>query len=232
MKVHEKRFKVEVLSDTIELDGPEVQHMRVLRLKPGDEVHLFDGSGWEAKARVEHLDNFTATLTVLEKFQNDLELPTSTTLALALLKGDKLADVVRACTELGISRFQLIKTQYADVPDLGDNKLVRLRRIAEEASKQSRRAVVPEVLSPISIKQLPSVQQGFVAHPGTTDTLLDHLKWEHEVWFATGPEGGFSGPEIELLKQKNFLPITLGKRILRAETAPVALLGAIASSGV
>ncbi|GGJ19317.1 16S rRNA (uracil(1498)-N(3))-methyltransferase [Deinococcus roseus] len=232
MKTFEKRFKVETLSDTIELSGPEVQHMRVLRLKNGDEVHLFDGSGWEARARIEEMDTFTATLVVLEKFQNDLELPKPITLALALLKGDKLADVVRACTELGVSRFQLLKTQYADVPDLGDNKLVRLKRIAEEASKQSRRAVVPEVLSPITLKQLPSVTKGFVAHPHTQSTLLEHLTWDSEVWFATGPEGGFSAAEIELLQHKNFLPITLGKRILRAETAPIALLGALASTGV
>lgn len=232
MKIHEKRFKVERLADTVELDGSEVQHMRVLRLKAGDEVHLFDGTGWEARARIEDMDTFTATLSVLEKFQNDLELPTTVTLALALLKGDKLADVVRSCTELGVSRFQLIKTQYADVPDLGDNKLVRLRRIAEEASKQSRRAVVPEVQAPISLKQLPTVAKGFVAHPGTPDTVLSQLSWESEIWFATGPEGGFSAAEIDLLKQKNFTPVTLGKRILRAETAPVALLGAVVSTGV
>ncbi|GEM45012.1 16S rRNA (uracil(1498)-N(3))-methyltransferase [Deinococcus cellulosilyticus] len=232
MKVFEKRFRVEALTDTIEMDGPEVQHMRVLRLKAGDEIHLFDGTGWEARARIEDLDAFTVTMIVLERFQNDLELPQPVTLALALLKGDKLADVVRACTELGVSRFQLIKTQYADVPDLGDNKLVRLRRIAEEASKQSRRAVVPEVLAPISLKQLPSVPLGFVAHPGTQDTVLSKLSWDGQVWFATGPEGGFSASEVELLKQKNFTPVTLGKRILRAETAPVALLGAVVSTGV
>ena len=214
------------------LEGPEVKHLQVLRLKVGDEVMAFDGLGLEYRARILELSAFGATLELLEKLENDREPPQPITLAIALLKGDKLADVVRAATELGVTSIQLLKTQFADVPDIGANKLERLRRIAEEASKQSRRSVVPQVLGPISLKQIPAVQNSFVAHPGSTHTLLEKLHWNAPVWVVSGPEGGFSEPEIKWLESRGFTAISLGKRILRAETAPLALLGAIAATGI
>jgi len=219
-------------NSTLTLEGPEVKHLHVLRLKSGDEVTAFDGLGLEYRARILELSNFTAILELLEQLENDRETPQSITLAIALLKGDKLADVVRAATELGVARIQLLRTQFADVPDIGANKLERLRRIAEEASKQSRRAVVPQILEPLSLKQIPEVQNGFVAHPGSSRTLLEKLHWNAPLWLVSGPEGGFSDLEISLLEGRGFTAVSLGKRILRAETAPLALLGAVAATGV
>lgn len=217
---------------TLALEGAEIRHLHVLRLKVNDEVTAFDGLGLEYRARILELSTFTAILELLEKLENDRETPQPITLAIALLKGDKLADVVRAATELGVARIQLLRTQFADVPDIGVGKLERLRRIAEEASKQSRRAVVPQILEPFSLKQLPEVQNGFVAHPGSSQTLLEKLHWDAPLWLSSGPEGGFSDGEISLLTARGFTAISLGKRILRAETAPLALLGAIAATGI
>ncbi len=217
---------------TLTLEGAEIRHLHVLRLKVGDEVTVFDGLGLEYRAGLLELTSFAAALELLEKIENDRETPQPITLAIALLKGDKLSDVVRAATELGVARVQLLKTQYADVPDIGANKLERLRRIAEEASKQSRRAVTPQILEPIALKALLEVKNGFVAHPGSAVTLLERLHWNAPLWLASGPEGGFSEPEINLLETRGFTAISLGKRILRAETAPLALLGAIAATGI
>ncbi len=217
---------------TLELEGPEVRHLQVLRHKIGDIVRVFDGKGVEFEAQILELNAFTATLELREQLENNRETPQPITLAIALLKGDKLADVVRQSTELGVTTIQLLKTQFSDVPDIKGNKLLRLQRIAEEASKQSRRSVTPTVLEPIGIKQLLEVKNGFVAHPESRNTLLERLHWDAPLWIASGPEGGFSPLEVQMLQNKGFTAISLGQRILRAETAPLAMLGAIAATGV
>ncbi|ULH16409.1 16S rRNA (uracil(1498)-N(3))-methyltransferase [Deinococcus sp. KNUC1210] len=226
------RLKVAALSAEMSVPPAELHHLRVLRLRPGAELRVFDGQGAEASATLLRLDEGGALLALGERLENTRETPQPVTLAVALLKGDKLSDVVRAATELGVARVQLLQTRYADVPDIGEQKLVRLRRIAAEASKQSRRALVPEVLAPMPLARLPLDGQGFLAHPGSGLRLLDTLHWSAPVTLVSGPEGGFSAPEVEALTQAGFQAITLGPRILRAETAPLALLGALAASGV
>ena len=226
------RVKVNVLARVMPLSIGESQHLRVLRLRPGATVRVFDGQGAEADATLIRLDEGGGMLELGQAVQNDRETPQPITLAIALLKGDKLSDVVRAGTELGVTTFQLLQTRHADVPEIGEQKLVRLRRVAAEASKQSRRAVTPEVLPPLPIARLPLHGQGFLAHPGSSARLLDHLDWQAPVTLVSGPEGGFSEGEVAALTAAGFTAITLGPRILRAETAPLALLGAVAASGV
>jgi 16S rRNA (uracil1498-N3)-methyltransferase len=229
---HMHRVKVAALARIMPLTPAEAQHLRVLRLRPGAVLRVFDGHGAEASATLIRLDDGGALLELGEALENNRETPQPITLAIALLKGDKLSDVVRAGTELGVSTFQLLHTRHADVPEIGEQKLIRLRRIAAEASKQSRRAVVPDVLSPIGLRQLTLAGQGFLAHPGSVALLSDTLTWHAPVTFVSGPEGGFADAEVAALVGAGFVPITLGPRILRAETAPLALLGAVAALGV
>ena len=205
----------------------------MLRPSVGDRVTVFDGVGLEADAVIAALDEISVTLEVGEPRVVSLEPPQPVTLAVALLKGDKLSEVVRACTELGVARFQLLVTEFADVREIGTQKLERLRRVALEASKQCRRSVVPEILEPIRISGLPDVACGLVAHPRSGAQARAVVAWNAPVWVATGPEGGFSGAEIALLEGKGFTAVGLGPRILRAETAPVALVASItAGEGV
>jgi 16S rRNA (uracil1498-N3)-methyltransferase len=211
----------------VKLTGNEVSHLRVLRANVGDLVTLFDGAGLEADARIILLEDFSMTLDVGEPRMVNLEPPQAITLAIALLKGDKLSEVVRAATELGVSRFQLLVTEHSDLKEIGAQKLERLARVALEASKQCRRAVMPVVLSPIKLKNLEPVQSGLVAHPGSSLKPRDALNWDTPVTIATGPEGGFSSSEVEFLERNGFVSVGLGPRILRAETAPVAILGAL-----
>ncbi|MCY1703083.1 16S rRNA (uracil(1498)-N(3))-methyltransferase [Deinococcus sp. SL84] len=214
------------------LTGGEVRHLGVMRLGAGDPLLVFDGRGREARAEVTALDGLRATLRLVEELPGTPETPQPVTLAVALLKGDKLADVVRAATELGVARIQLLVTQHADVRDIGANKLARLNRVAAEASKQSRRAVTPEVLPPVPLAALTWEGQAYVAHPYVHDLLSSHLHWDSPVTLLTGPEGGFSESEMEALLSRGAQGVVLGPRILRAETAPLALLGAIAATGV
>ncbi|WP_425145439.1 16S rRNA (uracil(1498)-N(3))-methyltransferase [Deinococcus sp.] len=226
------RLRVPALVPEMSVPPAELHHLRVLRLRPGAELRVFDGQGGEASATLLRLDEGGALLSLGEHLTNVRETPQPVTLAVALLKGDKLSDVVRAATELGAARFQLLQTRYADVQDIGEQKLTRLRRVAAEASKQSRRAVTPEVLAPLPLAELRLAGQGFAAHPGSQARLTEALHWASPVTLVSGPEGGFSEAEIEALTRAGFLGITLGPRILRAETAPLALLGAIAATGV
>lgn len=215
------------LEPVVKLTGFEAAHLRVLRANVGDLVTLFDGAGLEADATILALEDFAITLEVGEPRVVNLEPPQEITLAIALLKGDKLSEVVRAATELGVSRFQLLITEHADVKEIGTQKLERLQRVALEASKQCRRAVTPLVLSPIKLKQLEPVVCGLVAHPGWSLKPREAVNWDAPITIATGCEGGFSSLEIELLESRGFKTVGLGPRILRAETAPIAILGAL-----
>ncbi|MFC6591191.1 16S rRNA (uracil(1498)-N(3))-methyltransferase [Deinococcus lacus] len=226
------RVPVTALAPEMELPAPEARHLSVMRLAPGDPVLVFDGRGREARAEVVHLEALRAVLRLVEEVSGTPETPQPVTLAAALLKGDKLSDVVRAATELGVARIQLLVTAHADVRDIGTQKLVRLNRIAQEASKQSRRSVTPPVLEPVALSALRWEGQLYVAQPGAAARLTDHLHWESPVTLLTGPEGGLSAAEVERLAGQGACPVQLGPRILRAETAPLALLGALVATGV
>jgi 16S rRNA (uracil1498-N3)-methyltransferase len=225
--VRSHRAFVPKLEPRVQLSGREFDHLRVLRAGVGDRVTLFDGAGLEAEAVILEQSEFSVTLEVGQPRAISLETPQPVTLAVALLKGDKLAEVVRACTELGVSSFQLLVTEFSDVREIGAQKLERLRRIALEAAKQCRRSTVPDVLGPIKIASLPSVACGLVAHPGSSTLAREVVTWDVPTTVATGPEGGFSSLEIALLEGKGFVAVGLGPRILRAETAPIALVASV-----
>ncbi|THF89021.1 16S rRNA (uracil(1498)-N(3))-methyltransferase [Deinococcus sp. KSM4-11] len=212
--------------------GPgEVRHLHVLRVRVGETVRVFDGRGQEAQATVTALDDLHAELQLGDVLDGVAETPFPLTLAVALLKGDKLVDVVRAATELGVARVQLLVTARADAREIGTQKLQRLERVAQEAAKQSRRTVIPAVLEPIALGELRWQGELYVAQPGSVTRLADALDWSSPVTILTGPEGGLTAQEVDSLTSRGATPVTLGPRILRAETAPVALLGAIAALG-
>lgn len=229
------RVQVDKIGPEMVLNPQAVRHLQVLRLRAGDPLQVFDGRGAEAGAVIQHLDETRAVLHLdpaLTIQSRGAETPQPITLAIALLKGDKLADVIRAATELGVASVQLLITQHAEARDIGSQKLIRLRRIAAEASRQSERRVIPEVLEPVALKDYRWQGQLLSAHPGSQQRLLDVVTWQVPITLLSGPEGGLSAQEIAWLEEQGAQSITLGPRILRAETAPLAMLGAIAATGV
>lgn len=226
------RLRVEALTDTMTLGPGEARHLHVLRLNAGDTVRVFDGRGAEALAEIAELDEVRAVLTLGDAVEGAAETPWPLTVAVALLKADKLSDVVRAATELGAAQIQLLVTARADVREIGDQKLVRLNRVAQEAAKQSRRAVVPPVLAPVPLARFQPGGLTLVAQPGSAVRVSDVVTWDAPVTIITGPEGGLTDTEVQTLVHLGAHAVTLGPRILRAETAPVALLGAIAALGL
>lgn len=228
------RVQVSKIEPEMMLGPQEVWHLQVLRLRAGDLVQVFDGRGGEALAILHTLEEGRVTLRLSEEESHSrgAEYPQRVTLAIALLKGDKLADVVRAATELGVSRIQLLVTQHAEAREIGAQKLVRLRRIASEAARQSERRVVPEVLEPLPLLKLTWEGRLLMAHPASSARITEGLDWQTPLTLLSGPEGGFSAAEVQWAREQGAELLTLGPRILRAETAPLALLGALAATGV
>ena len=214
----------------MQLSGREAQHLaQVLRVQAGSPVVAFDGQGYEAEGKVVDVDGLSVTVALSTAQASPVENPVDISLAVALLKGDKLTGVVRQATELGVKTIHLFHSQHSDVREISKNKLERLRRVTKEAAKQSRRSVIPEVLDPIKLKNLSLSEVTLCAHPYASSTLNDLLsnRTLKSVTLVTGPEGGFSEDEVAMLRARGAASVFLGPRILRAETAPVALLAAV-----
>ncbi len=216
------------------LSGSDAQHLaQVLRVRPGARVRAFDGAGLEAAGVVTGVEAFRVTLTLGDPEPSAAEASLKVTLAVALLKGDKLAEVVRRGTELGVADFKLFTSLRGDVRELSANKLERLRRVAQEAAKQSGRSVVPPVGEAVKLGRLELGPFSLVADPYADATLRDRLSAypsgsvSVSVSVVTGPEGGLDPSEVAALTERGAYPVRLGARILRAETAPVALAAAL-----
>jgi 16S rRNA (uracil1498-N3)-methyltransferase len=228
MRIH-RVYLPHLQAGEVVLTGSEANHLvRVLRVQIGQEIKAFDGKGLESSGVIQSVDDFQVILNLQEPKASNVEASLKITLAIALLKGDKLADVIRQATELGVVAVQPLITKYCDVKELSLSKLERLHRVAQEASKQSGRSVVPEIREAIKLRALQVSPNTIIAHPYTPASLGEILSKEApEVTVVTGPEGGFAREEIELLISKGGIPVRLGARILRAETAPIALIAAL-----
>lgn len=222
---------------SVTLSADEVRHGRdVLRLRPGDEVYVFDGEGKEFRCALREYNRDSAALDVVEEVEPaHPESPLDLTLAISLLKHDKFDLVIQKSTELGVTRILPIESQRADVKlrDAEDERkrLIRWQRIALEAAKQSGRARVPEISAPLTFESL--VEQaatnetiGLMFSERDGDSLSPTVKDLHarRVVAVVGPEGGWLDEEIELARENGWLIVTLGGRTLRAETAAIAVI--------
>ena len=207
--------------------GSEALHLvQVLRVAPGSRVRAFDGSGLEADGTVREVEGGRVIVELDAPRATEVEPELDLTVAVSLLKGDKLSGVVRQCTELGVRAFQPLLASRRDVPALSPNKLARLRRVAQEAAKQSGRAYVPPVHEPVALDGLEWSGTALLAHPRAAARLAD-LEVRGAATLITGPEGGFSDDEVRALVERGASPVALGARVLRAETAPLALVAAL-----
>ncbi|MER3435605.1 MAG: 16S rRNA (uracil(1498)-N(3))-methyltransferase [Leptolyngbya sp. ERB_1_1] len=204
----------------------EQQHylQRVLRLKNGDRFIALDGKG---QTWIATLESNQATL--IESLQASSELSASITLMLALPKTG-FDEVVRQVTELGVACIVPVISDRTLLNPSG-NKLDRWRRIAQEAAEQSERQIVPTILEPmrfnLALEQLQADSCYICAERSSSQHLLN-CKFGNSIIIAIGCEGGWTTQEIESAIAKNYQPVTLGRRILRAVTAPIAAAALIA----
>lgn len=213
---------------TVTLTADEARHLRdVLRLKPGAEVYVFDGRGREFRCTVVNTTRDAADLKIeaeVEPAKPESQLQLN--LCVALLKGEKFDLVVQKATELGVTKITPLITRYADIHlrDEADasKRVTRWQRIALEAAKQSGRALVPEITQPIPFESVQAGQPTVMFSEREGDPF-ESLTNHPAITALVGSEGGWSDEEIETAKARDFQVITLGGRILRAETAAITV---------
>jgi 16S rRNA (uracil1498-N3)-methyltransferase len=224
----------------VDFDREETHHLaRVLRLAPGELVVVTDGDGHEYTVRLEALGD-VATGTIVRRGTRSTESPLAITLVQGIPKGDKLEGIVRAGTELGLRAVQPVITARTVVrldPSRWRERARRWQRVAKEASKQCGRAVVPEVRAPVPLAD-------WLADTPPTDGTLRLCCWEGDarplgevlagvagapgaVQVLVGPEGGLAREEVDAACARSFVPVALGPRILRCETAGPAAVAIV-----
>lgn len=234
------RFYAEapIRSDTVQVGGSEAHHLlHVMRAKIGTEVTLFDGTGFEYSARIVRTGRQQVELEILSRSQTDRELKRKLVLGVALPKGDRQTWLVEKAVELGVQ--QLVPLYAArSVVRPTSSTLKKLRRAVIEASKQCGRNRLMQIADAQPLeeysRQLPSDAVGWLAHPdplGQPNTEsgapLSSLSTQRSLYIAIGPEGGFSDDELRLAAHAGWIPVCLGARILRVETAAVALVSIV-----
>jgi 16S rRNA (uracil1498-N3)-methyltransferase len=219
----------------LSVEGNEVKHLRkVLRLKAGDEIIVFDGFGKEYEGTIVEEGPSSVLIKIQNIFSTATESPIDITVAQSLLKGEKMDYLIQKATELGVKGIVPFFSSRS-VPLLEKSKRLkrhhRWERIAVEASKQCGRGVIPKIeplqhysemlgsASPRALCLILCEREG-----NTLKEVLERSKEKAEVFFIIGPEGGFDQGEVEEAKRKGFFPVTLGRRILRAETTSLCLL--------
>lgn len=210
------------------LDGPEAHHLAaVRRFAPGDRVTLFNGDGFDYPAEVVAVGKRSVSLTVLGRVAADREVGFPLVVASAVPKGDRSDYLVEKLTELGATRFVPLVTARSVVRP----KAEKLARAVIEASKQCGRNVLMAVEAPVEWDEfairadLPAVK--LILHPDGGAPLRDVPDVRSGVVVAVGPEGGFEPDEVQLARVNGWRPVTLGKRILRVETAATAVVAAV-----
>ncbi len=229
-----QRYFAKLINNKVILDDGDVHHLlHVMRNKSGDEIEAVIG-GKLYNCIIEE----TSPLSIKINYEipSNNELPVDVTLFFALAKGDKIDLVVQKATEIGASKIVLIKTERCVVKFEEKNiehKLERFTKIAKEASEQCHRLIVPEVVGVIDIKNIPAcllADTNLLAYEkvaGETKDILSLVN-NKSVSIMIGPEGGFSEEEVKTLKDKyGFQLVSLGKRILRTETAAIYALSVI-----
>lgn len=226
-------FASEFTGTTAALTGPDAHHLgKVMRARPGDEVILCDGAGFDYTAAVAAVTPDRVEFRLLEKRPSDAEPSVEVTLFAGYPKQDKLEFIVQKAVELGAARVVPFFSRFCvAAPKKEDQKNARYARIAAEAAKQAGRGVIPAVELPLDIKDLPARFDQFdlvlFFYEGGGQSLRALVKNQKRVALITGAEGGFAPEEAALLTAAGAVPVGLGPRILRCETAPVAALAAV-----
>ena len=215
------------------INGPDAGHIgRVLRLGPGDAVRLCNGRGMECDAVIERVDADACLLQAGAAFPSETEPACRVTVVQCLPKGEKPEWIVQKCVELGAANivFALSERCVRQPSKNDEKKLTRWQRVADEAAKQSRRGVLPPVTGVIALSALEPAAYGLclVCYEEETAVSLKAALRAHpgigSAALVIGPEGGFTPAEVAALTARGAVCVSLGKRILRTETAGMAAL--------
>lgn len=230
----------------VTITGSDVNHIKnVLRMKPGEKVLISDGKGLNYFCALTEIGSEAVKAVILPEEVSDTELPVEVILYQGLPKGDKMELIIQKCVELGVSRIVPVE-MFRCVMKLDakkeENKLKRWYGVSESAAKQSKRMIVPEISGVMkykaAIEEAKDAELAIVPYEAAesldgaggmelTRRLIGGLKPGQKCAVFIGPEGGFSEDEIAYALENGVKPVTLGKRILRTETAAIFALSAI-----
>ena len=214
-----------------QLDDNAANHVgRVLRMQAGQALLLFNGDGHDYHATITEAGKKHVLVAVTEAAGNETESPLRVVLAQTLSKGDRMDYAVQKAVEMGVSEIVPLTTERCDVKLKGDREDKRLRhwqQVAISAAEQCGRARVPEIQPVMTVQQWLEHAQAcdlrLVLHH-RTEQSLNTLEKPSSIALMIGPEGGLTAEEIALAESRGFLPVALGPRVLRTETAPVAAI--------
>ncbi len=229
-----KRFFTENLAvgGTAVLENEEFEHAKnVLRIGVGDEVILLDNSGKEFTAIVSSVEKRKMVLNVVREEVGKREADTEVALLFGYLKNaDKNEFIVQKAVELGVKRIIAFSSEFSSA-FMNDNKLERLNKVSKESAKQCLRSVAPQVEYCDTLEKALGLVRNYdnkiFACEFATESKTDLKSLRGSCAIVIGSEGGFSAEEEALANEKGFASVTLGKRILRAETACVALTSVV-----
>ena len=227
-----KRFFVNKIEQVTELSGEEFEHAKnVLRLSAGDEVILLDNSGKEYTAVIAQVEKKRMLLNVVREEVGEREALADVCLLFGYLKNaDKNEFIVQKAVELGVKKIGVFSSEYSSAY-MNANKLERLNKVAKESAKQCLRATAPEVVYYENFQKALQSAEGYenklFACEFATESKCDIDALQGSTAIVIGSEGGFSRQEEELANGLGYASVTLGKRILRAETAAVALTSVV-----
>ena len=223
--------------DFMVLTGENAAHAKVLRLKNGEEVTVCDGAGRECICVVSDVSNHQISLVVKSQQEASTEAAVKVSVYMAFSKGDKLEHVIQKATELGA--FEIVAFPSARCVSKPDDKslskkLERWQKIAASAAEQSGRGIIPEVVALRSyneaLERAAQADLGILFYENEQATTLHMALSAGEfktLSLLTGPEGGLESREVEQASEMGLKVCTLGKRILRCETAPLCALSAV-----
>jgi 16S rRNA (uracil1498-N3)-methyltransferase len=218
-----------------EITGADVHHIRdVLRMQPGDGLELLDGTGKIYTARISDIGKEKIRCEALSVREEEIEPKVKVTLAQSLTKGHKMDLVIEKCTELGVFNIIPMATERTVAKTA---KADRWRRIAKEAAEQSARAIIPDISPLMDFEEVLKLRKQYDQALIPWELEKNHTLKKHftdipisrhpDILIMIGPEGGFSQSEVEQAKRAGFISVSLGKRVLRTETAGMAVLAAI-----
>lgn len=228
-------FTEAFVGDYYTITGEDARHIeKSLRMKIGESITLVDNDHIQHNGVIDSISSGNVTVKIFESFKCDQEPTVKVTLYQALPKGDKMDTIVQKAVELGVSEIvPVISARCISRPDEKsmNKKIARWQKISLQASQQSRRGVVPVVKEAVTFKQavstLDSNDCNIIFYECGGDKVSDIIKADKPINMFIGSEGGFEEQEVQSVIEKGGSAATLGKRVLRAETAPLTALSVI-----
>jgi 16S rRNA (uracil1498-N3)-methyltransferase len=229
--------KLKMKNGLVLLAGPTHKYIcSVLRKNAGERIDLIDGKGYLYRCTIGTIKNKELLLQVLDVVHRPEEKRPKVTLCVSPIKGPRMDWLIEKATELGVERIipTVFTRTVVKIEDKEKGKLERWKKLTIEASRQSGRFTIPEVIQPTPLRGLPpyinGIENRWALYEREKKTAIHNVissQRENGICVVIGPEGGIEETEIQWLTEHDFIPCTLGENILRSETTPLVILSII-----